>query len=239
MPARDDLIFVPAGTLLRGTPSEEIDRVVARHADLALPRGYFAKETPRTAVEVPAFWIGRVPITVADDEEHGRDVGATPVPGPADVPVVVSYERALGFCAWLSERWDAPVGIPTETQWERAARGDDDREYPWGDEFDPTRANLAEAGVGAMTPVGSFPTGASPFGILDLAGNADEWTSTPYAPYPGADAEVPAVEEWATDPHVTRGGSYFHGRDLARCARRHALYPPLDTAGFRIVVPAD
>lgn len=239
MPARDDLIFVPAGTLQRGTPSEEIDRVVTRHADLALPRGYFAKETPRAEIEVPAFWIGRVPVTCADYEEHCREIGAEPVPGPGDVPVVLSHEGALSFCAWLSERWGVPVGLPTESQWERAARGDDDREYPWGDEFDPARANLAEAQVGAMTPVGSFPSGASPFGVFDLVGNVDEWTSSTYAPYPGADADVPAVEEWATDPHVTRGGMYYHHRDLARCARRHALYAPHDAAGFRIVVPAD
>lgn len=239
MLARDDLILVPAGTLQRGTPSEEIEGVVARHADLALPRSYFAKETPRAEVEVPAFWIGRVPVTCADHEEHCREVGSEPVPGPEHVPVILSYESALTFCAWLSERWSEPVGLPTEIQWERAARGDDDREYPWGDEFDPTRANLAEARIGDLTPVGSFPTGASPFGVLDLVGNVDEWTSSTYAPYPGADADVPTGEEWAVDPHVTRGGSFFHHRDLARCARRHALYAPLVTAGFRIVVPAD
>jgi formylglycine-generating enzyme required for sulfatase activity len=187
---------------------------------------------------VPAFRIGRVPVTVADHEEHRRAIGAPPAPGPGDVPVLLPHAGALAFCAWLAERWGVPVGLPSEDQWERAARGDDDREYPWGDEFDPTRANLAEAGVGALTPVGSFPGGASPFGVLDLAGNADEWTSSPYAPYPGADADVPADEQWAVDPHVTRGGGYAQHRDLARCARRHALYPPHDTAGFRVVVPA-
>ncbi len=238
MSTREDLLFVPAGTLRRGTPSDEVDAVVARHADLGLPRSYFAKETPRAEVEVPAFWIGRVPVTCADVDEHRREVGARPVPGPGDLPVVVPHGDALRFCAWLTEQWGVPVGLPTEAQWERAARGDDDREYPWGDEFAPSRANLAEAGIAALTPVGSFPSGASPFGVLDLAGNVDEWTSSTYAPYPGADADVPAVEEWASDPHVTRGGSYVHHRDLARCARRHALYPPHSTAGFRIVVEA-
>ncbi len=238
MVARDDLILVPAGPLHRGTPSDEIERVVARHADLGLPRGYFAKETPRTVVEVAAFWIGRVPITCADYAGHCGAVGRDPVLGPDDFPVDVPFEGARRYCDWLSEVWGEQVDLPTEEQWERAARGDEPREFPWGDEFDPSRANLAEAHVGDMTPVGSFPSGASPFGVLDMAGNVDEWTSSLYAPYPGADADVPAAEEWAGDPHVTRGGGHLHHRDLARCARRHALYAPHVTAGFRIVVAA-
>jgi formylglycine-generating enzyme required for sulfatase activity len=76
------------------------------------------------------------------------------------------------------------VRLPTEDEWERAARGDDVREYPWGDAFDPGRANLAEAGLERTSVVGTFPRGASPFGLLDLAGNVDEWTPRCIAPIP-------------------------------------------------------
>jgi toxoflavin biosynthesis protein ToxD len=74
---------------------------------------------------------------------------------------------------------------------------------------------------------------------MDLVGNVDEWTSSVYAPYPDAPAQVPDVEAWASDPHITRGGGFMHHRDLARCARRHALYPPMRGAGFRLVRDAD
>jgi toxoflavin biosynthesis protein ToxD len=147
----------------------------------------------------------------------------------------VRWEQAQRFCVWLSDRLGELFRLPTEDEWERAARGDDTREYPWGDEYDANCANLAEARLGGTTPVGSFPRGASPFGVLDLAGNVDEWTATVYAPYPGAPADVPARESWALDPHVTRGGSWRQHRDLARCARRHGVYPGNLGAGFRLV----
>nr|WP_325176512.1 SUMF1/EgtB/PvdO family nonheme iron enzyme [Streptomyces sp. BSE6.1] len=79
------------------------------------------------------------------------------------------------------------------------------------------------------------------FGVLDMAGNADEWTSTLYAPYPGAPEEVPRTEDWAFDRHITRGGAFRHDRDLARCARRHGAYEADLAAigvGFRLAAPA-
>ncbi len=230
-------ISVPRGVLQRGTPAREIDDVVRAHADLGLPRSYFAKEAPRESVEVASFTIAATPVTsnlwqtFATSSGIGRGV-STPSGHPIEG---VRWAEAQLFCAWLSDALGEPFRLPTEAEWERAARGDDAREFPWGDQFDVSCANLAEANVGDTTPVGSFPRGASPFGVLDLAGNVDEWTATTYAPYPGAPADVPAEESWALDSHVTRGGSWRQHRDLARCARRHGVYPGNVHAGFRLV----
>jgi formylglycine-generating enzyme required for sulfatase activity len=146
--------------------------------------------------------------------------------------------QAVAYCEWFIETQGSSVRLLTEIEWERAARGDDAREYPWGDRFDPARANTMEAGVGGTTPVGSYPAGASPFGLLDAAGNLDEWTLTPYAPYPGAPEGVPRAEPCAISPMVTRGGGFNHTRDAARCARRHGLYRP-GPVGFRLALDSE
>lgn len=230
-------ISVPRGTLLRGTPADEIDAVLLAHADLGLPRSYLAKEAPRFAVEVAAFTVAATPVTSNMWRIFVSDMGVgTETPNASDHPIDgVTWEHAQRFCAWLSDRLSESFRLPTEDEWERAARGDDAREYPWGDVFDASCANLAEARIGGTTPVGAFPRGASPFGVLDLAGNVDEWTETTYAPYPGAPTDVPARESWALDPHITRGGSWRQHRDLARCARRHGIYAGSVGAGFRLI----
>lgn len=229
-------IEVPTGAVQRGTPASEIDAVVERHSDLGLPRGYFAKEAPRSTVFVAGFFMLRVPVTVDAWNLFAIDSGRTRVDQAPGFPVDErSWDDAVEFCDWYSDLSGNRVRLPSEDEWERAARGEDVREYPWGDTFHATCANLAEGGLKRTSPVGAFPEGASPFGFLDLAGNVDEWTSTLYAPYPGAPEDVPLLESWALDRHITRGGSWRQHRDLARCARRHSIYPGGSGAGFRLV----
>ena len=239
-----DWVEVPAGLLRRGTPIDEAAEVALRHADIGVPVGWFTKEAPRAEIRLPAFRIARTQVTVGQWALFAAATGR-PVPlAPADHPVVgVAWEAATAYCRWLGEQLGGRgVRLPTECEWERAARGEDGREFPWGAQYRTGLANLVDLGIGTTMPVGSFPDGASPFGVLDMAGNADEWTSTLYAPYPGAPAEVPGVEEWAFDPHVTRGGAFCHDRDLARCARRHGAYEQDLAAigvGFRLAAPAE
>ncbi|WP_328561305.1 formylglycine-generating enzyme family protein [Streptomyces coelicoflavus] len=239
-----DWVDVPAGLLRRGTPVDEVGAVARRYADTGVPLEWYMKEAPRAKIHVPAFRIARTPVTVG---QWTRFAAATDRPAfrssPADHPVVgVSWEAATDYCRWIGQRLGGlTVRLPTEDEWERAARGDDGREFPWGEEYRTGLANLVDLGIGTTTPVGSFPGGASPFGVLDMAGNTDEWTSTLYAPYPGAPAEVPSTEDWAYDPHISRGGAFRHDRDLARCARRHGAYEPDLAAigmGFRLAAPA-
>jgi formylglycine-generating enzyme required for sulfatase activity len=122
-------------------------------------------------------------------------------------PVVgVSWYEAEAFCRYVDNR------LPTEAEWEKAARGEDERMYPWGNEWDPTRANGPPKGAQTI-PVGSYPMGISPFGVHDLAGNVWEWVADWYDPayYASSSANNPTGPLSGTE-RVFRGGSWFSSR---------------------------
>lgn len=226
---------VPAQRMVLGTPEEAIDEIAALHQDLEIPGAWFVKECPAHEVQVAAFAIAENLVTnrlmKVAAAELGLDWSADRGP---DHPAAVSHSEAVAFCEWTAGQLGIPIRLPGEAEWELAARGTDGRVFPWGDQFSSSMANTRESGTGRTVPVDSFPAGRSPFGLLDAAGNLDEWTSTVYSPYPGAPAEVPEVEDWALSPMVTRGGGFSHTRDAARCTRRHGLYEP-GPVGFRVV----
>ena len=145
--------------------------------------------------------------------------------GLDDHPVVlVSHEDAEAFCQWRSKKEkNRTVRLPTEMEWEKAARGEDGRHYPWGDEFDPQRCNTEESGIGHTTPVTRYPQGRSPYDAHDMAGNVWEWTDSFY--------------NEDKDSYVLRGGSWGVVRDFARCAYRGHGDPDyrLSNLGFRCV----
>jgi len=93
--------------------------------------------------------------------------------------VLVSWSEATAYCAWRGELAGSPRRLPTSDEYERALRGDGGLSYSWGNAFEASKLNCAVGGPGDTTPVGAYPDGASPFGVLDLAGNVGEWTSTP------------------------------------------------------------
>ncbi|WP_328535123.1 formylglycine-generating enzyme family protein [Streptomyces sp. NBC_00344] len=237
-----DWVEVPSGLLHRGTPIDEVAEVAHVYADTGVPVEWYQKEVPRAEIPLPAFRIARTQVTVGQWSLFAAATGRPLPQAPADHPVIgVTWDAATAYCQWLGEQLGGlEVRLPTEDEWERAARGDDAREFPWGAQYRTGLANLVDLGICTTMPVGSFPEGASAFGVLDMAGNADEWTSTLYAPYPGAPAGVPDTEDWAFDPHVTRGGAFRHDRDLARCARRHGAYEQDLAAigvGIRLAAP--
>ncbi len=99
----------------------------------------------------------------------------------ADLPRTrVSWFDSVAFCNWLSAELNVPVRLPTEQEWQRAAVGDTGWSYPWGNEFDETCGNFMKR-IGKVSPVGSFPSGQSPFGVMDMIGNLSEWCLTAWA----------------------------------------------------------
>ncbi len=151
----------------------------------------------------------------------------------------VSWQRCTAFCAWLSRKIGVEVRLPTELEWEAAARGGDTRRYPWGDEWREdyvagwTSAEDRQAQWHWTTPVGCFPGGAAPCGALDITGNVRQWTASMWQSYPGtAQAFGDAGER------VVRGAQYSTGKRWARVTHRIKSFISADYSswGFRVVV---
>jgi len=214
-------------------------------------------EKPVHRVQVGAFAIAHYPVTNA---QYGLFVQAAGRKPPrhweggqmplhlANHPVVnVTWRDAVAYCRWLSQETGQEYRLPTEAEWERAARGGlpspsegegvGVRVWPWGDEWDPEKCNTSEGGPGTTTPVGIYPAGASPEGVLDMAGNVWEWCSSLYKPYPYDPSDGRENLE-AGALRVVRGGSFDNDRDFARCASRYWRLPDFawNHYGFRVVV---
>jgi formylglycine-generating enzyme required for sulfatase activity len=195
-----------------------------------------ADERPVARTHVEALRIDRVEVTNA---RYGVCVEAGACSAPAagsafgdatkaDHPVsIVSWEQASAYCRWVGKR------LPTEAEWEMAARGVDGRRYPWGSSYDPGRTNAGyTAGTAA---VGQYAGGASPYGVLDMAGNVWEWTSSLYRPYP-YDPNDGREDPLARGARVNRGGSWYYDpwyvRTTYRATANH-IYRRIGDLGFR------
>jgi formylglycine-generating enzyme required for sulfatase activity len=249
LPAEELLGFVeiPAGPFLMGS-DPELD-------PLAFDNEYWSDTGGRAMVELPTFYMGRYEVTVAQFrafvEATGSRVDPNAVAGPADYPVVaVSWTDALSYANWLEgqlrESQETPaelarllgegwrVTLPTEAEWEKAARGTDGRIYPWGDEPRPDRAVFLRAGA---QPVGSLPCPECPYGLADMAGNVWEWTRTPFQadPYDGGASSTDLRENalW-----IMRGGSFGDPERNVRAAIRGGADPSARRPfiGFRLVI---
>jgi formylglycine-generating enzyme required for sulfatase activity len=250
-----EFLEVPAGEFWMGSSPETVERWNKEAGG-----DYYNDELPQEGVFVDSFLIARYPVTNAQYglflEATDREPPPRGRPGRANHPVVyVSWHDAVAYCQWLTQELrhmseELPtilrerlaegwvVGLPTEAQWEKAARGDEDRrEWPWGDEWDQERCNSGRNRVFDTTPVGIYPAGDSPYGVSGMAGNVLEWCSTLYREYPyepGDGREDPEAE----GPRVVRGGAFGYDLRYVRCACRDRFNPDYRYygIGFRVVV---
>lgn len=207
---------------------------------VTIPAGEFPYGAAKQSCDLPDYRIGRYLVTQAQYAEFLQAHPEIPVPyvdedwarvynwdpeqrsypaGRSNQPVVlVTWEEALAYCTWMGGR------LPTQEEWERAARGIDGRSYPWGETFTPTHANTRESGLGGPTPVGIFVEGESPNGALDMAGNVWEWTTSDYDQY----------------TKILRGGAWNFPADSARTfvTERSRPHNRSHAIGFRVVFPA-
>ncbi len=168
--------------------------------------------------DTPAFW---------DDLE---------LSSPLRPVVGVNWFEAEAYCAWLAAVTGRRFCLPTEMEWEKAARGTDGGIYPWGKRFEPARCNSLESHFYATTPAGLYRGGCSPYGLFDCSGNVWEWTRSYYQAYPGSQAENKYFGEKF---RVLRGGSWFNDRGIVRCAYRNWYVPDdfFNLVGFRLFSP--
>jgi formylglycine-generating enzyme required for sulfatase activity len=266
-----DLVEVPAGEFLMGSTARDrmaLENEVPQHT-VSLD-AYRIGLHEVTVAQFRAFVTATGYRTTAELEGGGlvhvvRDSTRVVLPGAYwvyplgpgnraedDHPVTqVSWHDAVAFCRWASDETGRDVGLPTEAEWEKAARGSDGRLYPWGNTpVAGDLANLADRnlpvewadaalddGQAFTAPVGSYPSGASPYGALDMAGNVCEWTHSLHAPYP-YDPDDGREDPRHPGARVRRGGGFGSTAAVVRVAGRRANPPAYraDYLGFRVCV---
>jgi formylglycine-generating enzyme required for sulfatase activity len=231
-----EMLFVPSGTLIMGSTAE----------------GAAPNEQPLTKTHLTCFYISRHPVTNAQFEMFDPAHKAKR-PSWADEnhpAVYVSSVEAIRFCEWLSRRDGKKYRLPTEAEWEYAARGTDGRSYPWGEKLNrgdvanfadcnttfPWRDAEINDGFAETAPIGSYPRGASPFGLEDMAGNVWEWCLDFYEPYKGKECTNPR-STFTAGRRIYRGGSWKSKATSLRTTTRNFNVPEYSAndVGFRVV----
>jgi formylglycine-generating enzyme required for sulfatase activity len=217
------VVRIPGGEFQMGSPDAEGD----------------ASEHPRHAVRVGGFLMDKTEVTWGQYKRFqsatSRSLAKPPIWGtPEALPVSgASWEDARAFCAWVGGR------LPTESEWEREARGDDSRAYPWGNTFEPWRCNTRDGGPHTPTPAGAYPDCVSQHGVLDLAGSVAEWCSdwfkNGYDPVQGTAVNPQGVETGTM--RAVRGGNWMSAAWSVRGASRIGVEPGWNgpMQGFRCV----
>ena len=227
---KTELVEIPGGEFQMGRNGEQPQEGPAHQVTISV---FSMDKTEVTNAEYARF-VGEANHT--PPEQWG---GVKPPVGQELLPVAnVSYDDAVAFAAWRSKRDGVTYRLPTEEEWEYAARnGDKDNLYPWGNAWTPGRAATQETGVGKEQPVGTYPQGGNRWGVQDLIGNVWEWTSSKASLYPGNPLKLPDVQKgWI----VARGGSYSSPANKISATMRDWFAPNYKNPvlGFRLVKSA-
>jgi formylglycine-generating enzyme required for sulfatase activity len=218
------MVYIPPGTFTMGSDD-----------------GY-DNEKPPHDVDLDGFWIGKFEVTF---DQYDKYCEETKKEKPGDQgwgrgkrPVInVSWDDAMAYSLWLSEKTGLPFKLPTEAQWEKAARGTDSRKYPWGEQEPDKKLANFDSDIGKTTPVGSYPRGISPYGLMDMAGNVWEWCSDWYGSdyYSKSPLNNPPGPKSGTD-RVIRGVCWDLDAKYLRCAYRGDVRPSARSffLGFRL-----
>ncbi|MFQ5455390.1 MAG: formylglycine-generating enzyme family protein [Nitrospirota bacterium] len=238
----DGMVLVPAGKFIMG--SNKTDKE-GKSLEYGTVKPLFMDEHPEHEVHLDAYYIDKYEVTNAQYKRFIDETGAFPPfgwkgrtfpEGRGNYPMTtVNWYQAKRFCEWMGKR------LPTEEEWEKAARGTKGSEYPWGNKFDKTKANTGESMIGDLAPVGSFESGKSVYGVYDMAGNVWEWVEDWYKTYPDSDYES---ERFGEKYKVIRGGSWGGVGHYAiphfyRSAYRFYAIPEnaFSETGFRCAMP--
>jgi len=227
-PVAENMVEIPAGAFTMGSDTGDPEDAPAQETDL------------------PAFKIDRFEVTNAEFATfvesisyatHAEQAGGSKNwrdyagEGRENHPVVkVTWNDAVAYCEWAGKR------LPTEAEWEKAARGTEGLSFAWGNEWDPAKANVKDTGLRGTAAVGSFGAGASPYGVEDMVGNVWEWTADWYQAYPG---NTTADGYYGEKCRVTRGGGWFDEEPQSATFNRNCAVPDKtanDELGFRCVV---
>ncbi len=253
-----DLIKIPAGISIIGSNLTLINHFLSEWKQ-EFPKArleYLLSETPQHKVFINEFHIGKYPITNYQFSEFIKSTEYTPKHADhikllskefSNHPVSgILFEDAHNYCLWLSSITNLDFRLPTEIEWERASRGEDDRIYPWGNTWHKNACNNLELGLDGTTEIGKFsPLGDSAFGCVDMVGNVWEWTRSCwgsekwdapgfYYPYVSNDGREDCD---IISNHVLRGGSFNNGRGVCRCSIRDSQFPGdnwMPRWGFRV-----
>lgn len=242
-PKPSDMITIPAGKFLMGSNSDHIEQAAAwcncgisNYTDELYMHEVFVSTFSIDRYEVTnaqfmAFVKATGYVTDAEKKNEANTWRTAFTAGKENHPVVwMSWNDANAYCKWAGKR------LPTEAEWEKAARGTDARIFPWGNNWDPNKLNVWVSGPQDTSKVGSYPDGASPYGVMDMAGNVWEWVADWYGPlYYQTGENTDPKGPPAGEDRVLRGGSFKNGIAEVRVANRHkggqAGYAP--DHGFR------
>ena len=235
-----DMVYVPDGEFAMGLSKKRVAEIVEQFKlPPVMTQLWFGMEQPEERVALPPFYMDRHPVTNAQYKAFVDATHYAPPPSPdwagPDIkpgcqakPVTeVNLSDAAAYAKWAGKR------LLREAEWEKAARGIDGRLFPWGNNWDSTLCGAAESDTADTSAVDLFPTGRSPYGASDMAGNVQEWTADPLKPYPGADPEGLLFKEGF---QAVRGATLQEPVFVLRLVTRRVGLPPnmrQSTLGFR------